>query len=73
MNLVQNVWENMRIAYQNRYVKMYSKAKDGFNTDDHGALLEMSYVLTEVFGLTPGQIKEIERNNGLTNNDLEEK
>ena len=52
--------------------RMYKKVKDDeFNTDNHGALLEMSYVLIEVFGLTDKQVQEIERNNGLTNADLE--
>jgi hypothetical protein len=41
------------------------------HTDNHGALLEMSYVLIEVFGLTDKQVQEIERNDGLTNADLE--
>ena len=33
--------------------------------------LIMSYVLIEVFGLTDKQMREIERNDGLTNADLE--
>ena len=45
MNKVQEEWEKMRIAYQCRYAKIYKKAKDEFNTDDHGMLIEMSYVL----------------------------
>lgn len=61
MNAVQEEWEKMRIAYQKRYAKMYKKAKDEFNTDNHGALLEMSYVLITVFGLTDKQVQEIER------------
>lgn len=45
MNKVQEEWEKMRIAYQIRYAKMYKKAKeDESNADNHGALLEMSYV-----------------------------
>ena len=72
MNAVQEEWEKMRIAYQIRYARMYKKVKDNeFNTDNHGALLEMSYVLIEVFGLTDKQVKEVERNDGLTNADLE--
>lgn len=72
MNAVQEEWEKMRIAYQIRYARMYKKVKDNeFNTDNHGALLEMSYVLIEVFGLTDKQVQEIERNDGLTNADLE--
>lgn len=71
MNAVQEEWEKMRIAYQIRYAKKYKKVTDNeFNTDNHGALLEMSYVLIEVFGLTDKQVREIERNDGLTNADL---
>ena len=74
MNAVQEEWEKMRIAYQIRYVRMNRKVPRGeFNTDNHGALLEMRYVLIEVFGLTDKQVQEIERNDGLTNADLEEK
>lgn len=52
----------MRIAYQIRYARMYKKVRDNeFNADNHGALLEMSYVLIEVFGLTDKQVQEIER------------
>lgn len=62
----------MRIVYQIRYARMYKKVKENeINTDNHGALLEMSYVLIEVFGLTDKQVQEVERNDGLTNADLE--
>ena len=71
MNKVQEEWEKMRIAYQCRYAKMYKKAKDEFNTDNHGMLIEMCYVLISVFGLTSKQVEEIEKNDGLTNKDLE--
>lgn len=72
MNTVQEEWEKMRIAYQIRYARMCKKVKeDESNTDNHGALLEMSYVLITVFGLTDKQVQEIERNDGLTNADLE--
>mgnify|MGYP000740872494 CR=1 FL=1 len=65
MNVVQEEWEKMRIAYQIRYARMYKKVKENeINTDNHGALLEMSYVLILVFGLTDKQVKEIERNDG---------
>lgn len=43
-----------------------------FNTDNHGVLLEMSYVLIEIFGLTDEQIREVERNDGLTNTDIKQ-
>lgn len=72
MNAVQEEWKKMRIAYQIRYARMCKKVKeDESNTDNHGALLEMSYVLITVFGLTDKQVQEIERNDGLTNADLE--
>lgn len=72
MNAVQNEWEKMRIAYQIRYSRMCRKVKENeFNTDNHGSLLEMSYVLITVFGLTDKQVQEIERNGGLTDADLE--
>lgn len=62
----------MRIVYRIRYARMYKKVKENeINTDNHGALLEMSYVLIEVFGLTDKQVQEVERNDGLTNADLE--
>ena len=72
MTKVQNAWENMRIAYQIRYARMCKKVKENeFNTDNHGALMEMSYVLIEVFGLTSKQVEEVERNGGLTDADIE--
>ena len=73
MNAIQQEWEKMRIAYQIRYARMYKKVKeDKSNTDNHRALLEMSYVLITVFGLTDKQVQEIERNGGLTDQDLKE-
>ena len=51
---------------------MCRKVKENeFNTDNHGALMEMSYVLIEVFGLTSKQVDEVERNNGFTDEDME--
>ncbi len=73
MNAVQEEWEKMRIAYQIRYARMCKKVKkDESNTDNHGALLEMSYVLITVFGITQKQVQEIEKNDGLTDADMEE-
>ena len=73
MNAIQQEWENMRIAYQIRYARMYKKVRENeINTDNHGSLLEMSYVLITVFGLTSKQIQEIEKNDGLTDQDLKE-
>ena len=71
MTVVQNAWESMRIAYQSRYAGMCKKAKGNeSNADYHGTMMEMSYVLIEVFGLTSKQVEEIEENGGLTNADL---
>lgn len=73
MNAVQEEWKKMRTAYQIRYAKMCKKVKENeFNTDNHGVLLEMSYVLITVFGLTDKQVLEVERNNGFTNVDINE-
>lgn len=73
MNKVQEEWVKMRIAYQIRYARMCKKVKEvESNTDNHGALLEMSYVLITVFGITQKQVQEIERNGGLTDADMEE-
>lgn len=33
-------------------------------------MLEMSYVLISVFGLTPYQVDQVERNGGLTDEDV---
>lgn len=72
MTKVQNAWKNMRIDYQIRYARMCRKVKENeFNTDNHRALMEMSYVLIEVFGLTSKQVDEVERNNGFTDEDME--
>lgn len=71
MNAVQEEWEKMRTAYQIRYARMCKKVKeDESNTDNHGALLEMNYVLITVFGLTAKQVQEVERNGGLTDDDI---
>lgn len=73
MNKVQEEWQNMRIVYQMRYAKYCEKYKKSKNTDKEclGHLLECSYVLISVFGLTDRQINEIEMNYGLTNKDIE--
>ena len=72
MNAIQEEWEKMKIAYQIRYARMYKKVRENeINTDNHGALLEMSYVLITVFGLTDKQVKEVEKNDGFTNVDID--
>ena len=50
---------------------MCKKVKENeFNTDNHGALMEISYALIEVFGLTSKQVQEVEKNGGLTDIDI---
>lgn len=71
-NIVEE-WNNTRIRYQNRYYSACKKLKTGeTNTDNHGAMLEMSYVLISIFGLSPKEVEEVEENGGLTNKDLKE-
>ena len=69
-NIVEE-WNNARIRYQNRYYGACKKLKTGeTNTDNHGAMLEMSYVLISIFGLSPKEVDEVEKNGGFTNKDL---
>ena len=70
MTSVQEAWERMKLEYQSRYYEKYKKSKDESDTDNHGAMLEMSYVLITVFGLTSSQVEEIERNAGFTDEDI---
>ena len=64
MNEIFRVWDKERLKYQLRYSRQYATG----NNDD--VLNEMSFVLINVFGLTHRQVMEIERNGGLTNDDL---
>ena len=63
MNEIFRVWDKMRLKYQLRYARQYA-------TGNNDVLNEMSFVLINVFGLTHRQVIEIERNGGLTNDDL---
>lgn len=73
MSNIVDEWNNTRIRYQNRYYGACQKLKTGeTNTDNHGAMLEMSYVLISIFGLSPKEVEEVEKNGGLTNKDLKE-
>lgn len=71
MTQVQQEWENMRLNYQSRYSRMYKRCKVKPDAEYHGAMLEMSYVLINVFGLTSKQVEEVEKNSGLTDADIE--
>lgn len=71
MSNIVKEWNNARIRYQNRYYGACKKLKTGeTNTDNHGAMLEMSYVLISIFGLSPKEVDEVEKNGGFTNKDL---
>lgn len=71
MNAVQEEWEKMRLRYQERYWKKYEEFRENESDEkNHGALLEMCYVLIGVFGLTAKQVAEVERNHGFTNADI---
>ena len=64
MNEIFKIWDEKRIKYQLRYAMQYAKG------DNNDVLNEMSFVLTNIFGLTVRQIIEIEQNGGFTNDDL---
>ena len=73
MSRLLKAWENERINYQQRYA--YHARKYAKNENDNvakGQMLEASYVLINVFGLTDEQVDELEQNNfcGLTKKDL---
>lgn len=68
-----DAWNKQRIEYQKRYINYLRDFKrNPENTDNRGHMCECSYVLISVFGLTTKQILEVERNDGLTDNDLKD-
>ena len=68
-----------RLDYQQRYVKVseryYKSLSEPFNEFSQGRfkgkVLEMQWVLRNIFGLSERQIYEVERNQGFTNDDIE--
>ena len=77
MSEIKDAWEKARLAYQKRYAKDCEELKESLERDTEfykgqhkGALLEMSWVLIGIFGLTGKQVDEVERNNGFTNADI---
>lgn len=69
---IVSIWNAERINYQRRYANMI--IRDDENPDDQnnkGAINEAGYVLINIFGLTPKQVREVERNQGFTNEDLD--
>ena len=74
MSNITKAWQDARICYQQRYVSYARKYKENeLDKDSLGHLHECSYVLIEIFGLTPKQVEELEENDfmGLTHADLE--
>lgn len=71
MSKVVDAWENARLEYQRRYVEHLKEHSETKSEYARGHLNECSYVLINVFGVTSKQIKEIERNFGLTDVDFE--
>ena len=72
-NLV-NTWKEEKLKYQQRYAnycKQYKKSKET-NKEILGHLLECSYVLITIFGLTAKEVDELEHNNfcGVTSADI---
>ena len=68
--------KSRRSLLAKRYVYYFRKHKEQQNNQDVlGHLHECSYVLIHVFGLSAGQVTELERNNfcGLANTDIERK
>lgn len=69
---IVNIWNAERINYQRRYANMCVKYDDNPNDqNNNGAMNEASYVLINVFGLTPKQVREVEKSQGFTNADLD--
>lgn len=71
---ITEIWESERLGYQQRYVRFLERWNETHNEDDKGHLLECSYVLINIFGLTAKQVEELEQFNyaGLTQKDLED-
>ena len=74
MSNITKAWQDARICYQQRYAICARKYKKNLEDKELlGHLKECSYVLIEIFGLTPKQVEELEENDfmGLTHADLE--
>lgn len=71
MSLIKAAWDRARLDYQCRY---YKKCRELASADrsggaDRGAMLEMSYVLHTIFGLTDSQVEEV-GHHGFIHGDL---
>lgn len=74
-NIVKT-WYDSRLKYQQRYASYCKQYKESGeqNKEVLGHLLECSYVLISVFGLTSKEVDELEQHDfcGLTAKDFEE-
>ncbi len=77
MSRITDAWEAERLAYQQRYANACAKIKESQENEKEfyqgksvGAMLEMSYVLIVIFGLSCKQVEELERNKGFTDADF---
>lgn len=79
MSKIKDTWNEERLAYQRRYAeacKKYKESQEKAYTESSqgeykGAMLEMSWVLIGIFGLSGRQVDEVEKNDGFTNTDIE--
>lgn len=72
VSTIKEAWESERNKYQQRYYNYYKKyLEDPKNYDARGHMLECSYVLISIFGLTDKQVVQVEKNGGFTNEDLD--
>lgn len=70
---IVDAWNKARIVYQLRYAKFCRRYRENPDDKDNlGHLHEASWVLISVFGLTDKQVDEVEKNDGLTNKEIEE-
>lgn len=73
MSSIKEEWENMRMLYQQRYVKYLKEYNETESEYARGHLHECSYALIGIFGLTNKQMRELEQNySGLTSEDLKD-
>lgn len=78
MSNIKDIWNAERLKYQQRYFEACENFKMTMEKDltefskgqYKGAMLEMSWVLISIFGLSTKQVDEVERNKGFTNKDL---
>lgn len=77
MSRIKDAWEAERLAYQQRYANACAKIKESQENETEysqgmskGTMLERSYVLIEIFGLSCKQVAEVERNKGFTDADF---